>query len=676
MHTVIPHIRCLLSRYCGIGKSICSARFHTNLAASSVEMCDSDTFVMDQIDLAETANPTEITTRTPQAHTAQTDTELPRSERAQMLYDLLHPKPEHYLFNGLLVPPPPYAFGELTEESRAISDRMLVRPQYRLAAQSDMSSYHFELSDLYLEIAFAGRANCGKSSLLSALLSQPKLCRSTNGPNPNRRISYYQSISTKDLISHTLRNVNKLVKLPGGGLQFTFVDLPGWGLDGMKPSWTEQAVQCNQSYMGTRRSLNTLFYCKDATQDWNPTDDKYFDMMQNSHGTFFVVLTKCDAVSHAALCDRMARFYAMITKKKRVHRAYPLIVPTSCAMDGPHHSSIDFLRRLIVETSGVIHGAKLRRLAMEERGARMQAALASRRERCARVYFSREKNTEAILSSADSSAGQLKRLEPLQDSSELCYAHSQHKRSGTTHSKSMHRPSVELQSMTYLRNVHQRLQPEGEIRATDDSLRERWDMKYADKGIMHTSDRPKAENTKEWHVPPMIRDQAGQQGWQGHIPQRAIDKHHSASAAAQLHANTKDKMYREGVREVNPDGSLNGCFVSGSNVSSEKYLRKSPPRGAKNLKASTSRMSVRQRKAYKKFAGSTLQGRAWDAYVSTKRPQAIPHPDADSEENNKAPQSQIAYKESKVSWKAQPPGLAHNYGSMPYQRLGSSVIGV
>ena len=62
-------------------------------------------------------------------------------------------------------------------------------------------------------------------------------------------------------------------------------------------------------------------------------------------------------------------FYVMITAKRFRRAAYPLIVPTS-SVDG-RVEGVDFLRGLIVETSGVIHGGKLRGIMREEHVARM-----------------------------------------------------------------------------------------------------------------------------------------------------------------------------------------------------------------------------------------------------------------------------------------------------------------
>ena len=581
------------------------------------------------------------------------DTEQKRSKYMQALYNITHPKPEHYTFNGLLVPPPPYSFGELTEESQKVAREMLVQPKYRLVHQSDVSSYHFELNNLYLEVAFTGRANCGKSSLLNALLGQQKMCRSTTTPCPNRKINYYQSVTTKQLIKYKVQHANKLVKLPGGGLQFTFVDLPGWGLDGMKPSWTEQAIQCNQCYLGTRRSLNTIFYCKDATQGWTPTDERYFEMIQNSHGMCFVVLTKCDAVDHFTLCQRIHQFYCMLTVKKYRHRAYPLIIPTSSTLDGGNHSSIDFLRRLIVETSGVIHGTKLRKFAMEEHKKRMDAAMSAenaRREHMIHAAgFSHTKQSEVCgyTNSMLADPGDLDGK-----SMELCYAYRKQKCVNQSVGNVLF--ELDAQKKPFAYDPTMGIPPSARVSSQRQVERE----------------TESAARSKD-----LFEDTSYSESQRSHPGRSVSFQTERNTDDIMVRTNTSSKQNAPSLRyagktshgaihEENPDGSLNGTFISGRSVS-----EKCSPQQQRQV-----HMTTRQWRAYRKFSGKTLEGRRWDAYVKALRTPAYSNIHFTRLERRltgtpRRTADQLEYEEKKVSWKAQPPGLARNYGAdaMPTQ---------
>ncbi|CAG9573948.1 conserved hypothetical protein [Leishmania major strain Friedlin] len=375
--------------------------------------------------------------------TAQRDAEI--KKRREVLYELTHPNPIDYTYNGKLVPPPPLSFGQVTEEARALGNRMMLGQTYSLVRQagtrasaddfdvigssastagrgaaaattvspassieaslaaplSTFSSRHakgygdrtaaapyrsrardanifrdhnyfFEINELYQEVAFAGRACAGKSSLLNALLGQ-HVAKTSSTPNTTRKISFYQSVTPEQLHAfHVKEHHNQLVKLPGGGLQLTFVDLPGYGIEGMSDKWRDAAIELTDAYFGVRRSVNTVLYCMDCERGLTKTDIKYLEWIENVHGACFMVLTKCDSVPHSRVCSVMRQVYALITKHRRKYRkVFPFIIPVS-AKDG---TNIELLRGLITETAGIIPGDKLRELLQHKRAALTRTAL-------------------------------------------------------------------------------------------------------------------------------------------------------------------------------------------------------------------------------------------------------------------------------------------------------------
>lgn len=360
------------------------------------------------------------------AFTAQREAEVAR--RRELLYELTHPDPADYTYNGKLVPPPPLSFGQITEEARSLGNKMMLGQSYSLvrqsgtrAAEDDISTgaagtttsvspastietslhsrsaaassasssrpyrsrarddnvfrdhnYFFEVNELYQEIVLVGRACAGKSSLLNSLLGQ-NVARTSSSPNTTRKISFYQSVTPEQLHAfHEREHHNQLVKLPGGGLQLTFVDMPGYGIEGMSDQWRDAAIELTDAYFGVRRSVNTVLYCMDCERGLTKTDIKYFTWLENVQGTFFIVLTKCDSVPHSRVTSVMRQVYSLITKHRRKYRkVFPFIIPTS-AKDG---TNMELLRGLITETSGMIPGDKLRDLLGRKKEAFTQTAL-------------------------------------------------------------------------------------------------------------------------------------------------------------------------------------------------------------------------------------------------------------------------------------------------------------
>lgn len=398
------------------------------------------------------------------AFTAQREAAVKR--RREVLYELTHPNPADYTYDGKLVPPPPLSFGQVTEEARSLGNKMMLGQSYALVRQAGTRAsdddtlghgsassargntagaaaaatapasyletsvaapssafsarrlrdtvtptapyrgraresnifrdhnYFFEINELYQEVVFVGRACAGKSSLLNALLGQ-HVAKTSSTPNTTRKISFYQSVTPEQLQAfHAREHHNQLVKLPGGGLQLTFVDLPGYGIPGMSDKWRDAAIELTDAYFGVRRSVNTVLYCMDCERGLTKTDVKYFEWIENVHGTCFIVLTKCDTVPHSRVCSVMRQVYSLITKHRRKYRkVFPFIIPVS-AKDG---TNIEMLRGMIAETSGMIPGDKLRDLLQRKKASLTQTALlqeagridaARRLERAqAREYF-------------------------------------------------------------------------------------------------------------------------------------------------------------------------------------------------------------------------------------------------------------------------------------------------
>jgi len=132
------------------------------------------------------------------------------------------------------------------------------------------------------EIAFVGRSNVGKSSIINALLNRNKLARVASTPGKTREINFYN-------IDNRLR----------------FVDLPGYGYASVskvkKASWGEVI----ETYLNTRSELKMLILLVDIRHTPTSDDVLMHNWIQNSTLPYIVVATKADKISRSQLAAKL-----------------------------------------------------------------------------------------------------------------------------------------------------------------------------------------------------------------------------------------------------------------------------------------------------------------------------------------------------------------------------------
>ncbi len=137
------------------------------------------------------------------------------------------------------------------------------------------------------EIAFAGRSNVGKSSLINLLLNRKSLVRTSKQPGKTRNVNYFAV---------------DLVDLPS----IHMVDLPGYGyakvsLD-MKDSWGRLA----EKYFHENRNLKLIILLVDIRRDLKDEELMVFDLAKNSGCEILLVATKADKLSRNKQQQRTA----------------------------------------------------------------------------------------------------------------------------------------------------------------------------------------------------------------------------------------------------------------------------------------------------------------------------------------------------------------------------------
>ncbi|MEW5783920.1 MAG: ribosome biogenesis GTP-binding protein YihA/YsxC [Bacillota bacterium] len=151
-------------------------------------------------------------------------------------------------------------------------------------AELKIGAYHVKdfPSDGRDEIAFLGRSNVGKSSLINVLIGRKNLARTSSTPGKTRGIYFY-------LINDA----------------FYFVDLPGYGYARVSKSMQQGWTPLIEDYLGERQSLRGCIHLIDSRQ--GPTaDDLQMTRWLRFHQVVTIsTVTKADKLSRGALLQRM-----------------------------------------------------------------------------------------------------------------------------------------------------------------------------------------------------------------------------------------------------------------------------------------------------------------------------------------------------------------------------------
>lgn len=141
--------------------------------------------------------------------------------------------------------------------------------------------------DTMPEVAFAGRSNVGKSSLLNLLTNRKKLARVSGSPGKTRTINFY-------LVNDAFR----------------IVDLPGYGYAKLSKSATENWGAMMETYFQNRQGLKKVIQLVDIRHKPSAQDVQMYEYLRHYGLDGIVVCTKADKVSR----NEMAKNIAVIRK--------------------------------------------------------------------------------------------------------------------------------------------------------------------------------------------------------------------------------------------------------------------------------------------------------------------------------------------------------------------------
>lgn len=185
------------------------------------------------------------------------------------------------------------------------------------------------------EIAFAGRSNVGKSSLLNLITGRKSLARVSGNPGKTRTINFYACEAQTEIDGEPCTT------------EFRIVDLPGYGYAKVSRAESEKWGEMMESYLENRESLLKVVQLVDIRHKPSAQDVQMYDYLKYYGLDGIVVATKADKVSNneKAKCLKEIRSTLGMSKSD-------IIIPCSALKRTGDRELLNTIEKLLEENNG------------------------------------------------------------------------------------------------------------------------------------------------------------------------------------------------------------------------------------------------------------------------------------------------------------------------------------
>ena len=153
------------------------------------------------------------------------------------------------------------------------------------------------------EVAFAGRSNVGKSSLINALTGRNSLARTSNTPGRTQQLNFFNL-----------------------GDKINLVDMPGYGYAKVSKAQRAEWDNLIRSYLRGRPNLRCVFILIDGRHGLKESDEELMTMLDETAVNYRIVLTKCDKSKKKEMQEIQEKLRTVLKKHPAAH---PDFVETS-----------------------------------------------------------------------------------------------------------------------------------------------------------------------------------------------------------------------------------------------------------------------------------------------------------------------------------------------------------